>query len=161
MYMWTKQKHTLLKHAFKQKVATLIAPSLNAATDDEAPLVIAISHWLTHWGRDKMAAISQTTLSIAFSWMKMLEFWLNFHWSLFLGVQLTIFQQLVQIMAWRHPGDKPLSEPGMVNLLTHICVTRPQWVKREMNFTKHISTQVLRGVGARYLAKIFHKDTIS
>ena len=32
---------------------------------------------------------------------------------------------LVQIMAWRRPGDKPLSEPMMVNLLTHICVTRP------------------------------------
>ena len=37
---------------------------------------------------------------------------------------------LVQIMAWRRPGDKPLSEPMMVRLLTHICVTRPQWVKR-------------------------------
>ena len=36
---------------------------------------------------------------------------------------------LVQIMAWRRPGDKPLSEPMMISLLTHICVTRPQWVK--------------------------------
>ena len=36
---------------------------------------------------------------------------------------------LVQIMAWRRPGDKPLSEPMMVRLTTHICVTRPQWVK--------------------------------
>ena len=36
---------------------------------------------------------------------------------------------LVQIMAWRRPGDKPLSEPMMVSLLTHICVTRPQWVR--------------------------------
>ena len=36
---------------------------------------------------------------------------------------------LVQIMAWRRPGDKPLSEPMMVSLPTHICVTRPQWVK--------------------------------
>ena len=35
---------------------------------------------------------------------------------------------LVQIMAWRQPGDKPLSEPMMVSLLTYICVTRPQWV---------------------------------
>ena len=35
---------------------------------------------------------------------------------------------LVQIMAWRRSGDKPLSEPMMVSLLTHICVTRPQWV---------------------------------
>ena len=36
---------------------------------------------------------------------------------------------LFQIMAWRRPGDKPLSEPMMVSSLTHICVTRPQWVK--------------------------------
>ena len=36
---------------------------------------------------------------------------------------------LVQIMAWRRPGDKPLSEPMLVSLLTHICITRPQWVK--------------------------------
>ena len=35
---------------------------------------------------------------------------------------------LVLIMAWRRPGDKPLSEPMMVRSLTHICVTRPQWV---------------------------------
>ena len=36
---------------------------------------------------------------------------------------------LVQIMAWRRPGDKPLSEPMLlVRLLTDICVTRPQWV---------------------------------
>ena len=41
---------------------------------------------LTHWGRDKMAAVSQTTLSNTFSWMNMLEFWLRFHWSLFLRV---------------------------------------------------------------------------
>ena len=32
-------------------------------------------------------------------------------------------------MAWRRPGDKPLSEPMMVSLPTRICVTRPQWVK--------------------------------
>ena len=36
---------------------------------------------------------------------------------------------LVQIMAWRRPGNKPLSEVMMVCLLTHICVTRPQGVK--------------------------------
>ena len=69
---------------------------------------------ITHWGRDKMAAVWQTTLSNAFSWMQMLEFRLRFHWSLFLRAQLAIFQ--------------PLSKPMMVSLLTHICVTRPQWV---------------------------------
>ena len=42
---------------------------------------------------------------------------------------------LVQIMAWRRSGDKPLSEPMMVSLLTYIDVTRPQWVKRKYNST--------------------------
>ena len=32
------------------------------------------------------------------------------------------------IMAWRRSSNKPLSEPMMISLLTHICVTRPQWV---------------------------------
>ena len=39
----------------------------------------------------QMDAIFQTTFSNAFSSMKMYEFLLKFHWSLFLGVQLTIF----------------------------------------------------------------------
>ena len=43
-------------------------------------------------------------------------------------VPINNISSLVQIMAWRRPGDKPLSEPIMVCLLTHICVTRPQWV---------------------------------
>ena len=34
---------------------------------------------LTHWGRDQMDAISQTTLSNVFPW-------LTFHWSLFLRI---------------------------------------------------------------------------
>ena len=33
---------------------------------------------------------------------------------------------LVQVMAWRRPGHKPLSGPSIVRLPTHICVTRPQ-----------------------------------
>ena len=36
---------------------------------------------------------------------------------------------LVHIMAWRRLGDKPLFEPKVVSLPTHICFTRPQWVK--------------------------------
>ena len=86
---------------------------------------------LTHWGRAKMAAVSQTTLSNAFSWMKMLEFRLKFHWSLFLRVVFNNNSLLVQIMAWRRSGDKLLSEPMMVSLLTHVCVTWPQWVNQK------------------------------
>ena len=43
-------------------------------------------------------------------------------------VQIINIPALVQIMAWRRSGDKPLSEPMMLSLLTYICVTRPQWV---------------------------------
>ena len=60
----------------------------------------------------------QKTLSNAFSWTKLFEFRLQFYWSLFQSVPWTIFQH------WFWPGDKPLSEPVMVSLLMHICVTR-------------------------------------
>ena len=40
---------------------------------------------------------------------------------------------LVWIIAWRRPGDKPLSEPMMVSLPTNIWVTRPQWVNSLWN----------------------------
>ena len=48
--------------------------------------------YLTHWGQDKMAAFFQTTFSNKFSWMKMYGFRLEFHCSLFLRLELTIFQ---------------------------------------------------------------------
>ena len=44
---------------------------------------------------------------------------------------------LVQIMAWRRPGDKPLSEPMMVKSLTHICVTRSQCVNSSVLFYRN------------------------
>ena len=44
--------------------------------------------------------------------------------------QILTTPALVQIMAWHWPGDKPLSEPVMVNVLMHICITRPLWVKK-------------------------------
>ena len=42
-------------------------------------------------------------------------------------------QAMVQIMSWHHPVDKPLSEPMMVSLPTHICDTQPQWVNWTLN----------------------------
>ena len=54
---------------------------------------------------------------------------------------INIMAALVQIMAWRLPGDKPLSEPMMVCLPTHICAAQPQWhnVQREHAMSKSIS----------------------
>ena len=45
---------------------------------------------LTHPSLDKMAAISQTLASTAFSWMKSFIFRFEFHWSLFLRVYSSI-----------------------------------------------------------------------
>ena len=113
-------------------------------------IVLVNRNSLTHWGRDKMADISQTTFSNAFTWMKIHQFrlifhWslflLIFHWSLFLMVKFTI-PALVQMMAWRRLGNKPLSEPIMVSLLTHMCVTRPQWVKDFIERNKLISAVI-------------------
>ena len=81
----------------------------------------------THWGRDKMDAVSQTTLSNIF---------LKENVRISIKISLKFVPKgpinnnpaLVQIMAWRRSDDKPLSEPMMVSLLRHICITRPQWV---------------------------------
>ena len=94
---------------------------------------------LTHWGWDKMVAIFRTTFSNAFSWMKMYKF--CFRLSLF---PINNISALVQIMAWRRPGDELLSEPMMVSLLMHICVTPPQWFRALSPNHTSLYTQVLQ-----------------
>ena len=54
--------------------------------------------------------------------MKIYEFRSGFHWRLFLSFELTILKH------WCRSGDKPLSEPIMVSLLTHIFGTRTQLI---------------------------------
>ena len=69
---------------------------------------------------------------------------------------------LVQIMAWRRSGDKPLSEPMMISLPTHICVTRPQWVNEwvlmvvdVVAYMVAINILRLRQKGRHFLGDIF------
>ena len=53
-------------------------------------------------------------------------------------------------MAWRRPGDKPLSEPMLVSLPTHICVTRSQRVNNDDNiFLTYAFRRII------YIQKIF------
>ena len=47
---------------------------------------------LPYFPLNNMVAVSQTSFSDAFSWMKSFVFWSRFHRSLFLGVKLTITQ---------------------------------------------------------------------
>ena len=100
-----------------------------------------------------MTAIFQTTYSNAFSWMKIVVFWWQFHWNLFPKVQLTIFQH------WT--GAKPLSEPMVMISLTHICITWPQWVKdfREIACWVYVQNQHLHklqgfsAIGKKFLSR--------
>ena len=83
---------------------------------------------LTHWGRDKNG---QHYANDIFKWIFLNEnVWFPIKISLKFVPKGLInnIPALVQIMAWRRPGDKTLSEPMMVILSTHICVTLPQWV---------------------------------
>ena len=81
---------------------------------------------LTYWGRDKMDVISQTTSSS----MKNENVWIPIKISMKFVPKGPInnIPSLVQIVARRRPGDKPLSEPIMVVSPTHVSVTGPQWV---------------------------------
>ena len=91
--------------------------------------VSSLSVRLTHWDRDKMAAIFQTTLSRQRVFLNEI-FWLFMQISLKFVPHgpISSIPALVPIMAWRRPGDKPLSEPMMASLLTHICIAQPQRV---------------------------------
>ena len=89
---------------------------------------------LTHWGQDKMAAISQTTFSNAFSWMKTFKFQLQFHWSLFPRVQMTIFQTCQPLRILRNhyafrvsntPLPKPVENVGKLRILRNFGAIRP------------------------------------
>ena len=82
---------------------------------------------LTHWGRDKMTAIFQTTFSNAFLLIKMYKLQLKFHCNFFPIVQLIIFQHwfgqwLGAVQATSHY----LNQWWLV--YWHIYVTRPQWI---------------------------------
>ena len=79
------------------------------------------------WSRGKMSAISKTTFSHAFSWIKMYEYDIHISLQFVPEGQINYVPALVPIMAWHRPGDTPFSESMVVNLPTHICVTRPQW----------------------------------
>ena len=60
---------------------------------------------------DKMAAFSQTIFSDAFSWMKKFKISIKMSLNFVPKGSIDNNPALVQIMAWRQTGDKPLSEP--------------------------------------------------
>ena len=94
---------------------------------------------LIHWGQDKMAAILQTTFSNAFCWTnEIVRIFLTISLSFLPEVLYNNIPALIKIMARHRPGEKPLSEPMLVSLLTHIWDTRPQWI----NCRHHNQSQI-------------------
>ena len=67
-------------------------------------------------------------------------------------------QELILIMAWRRPGDEPLSEPMMVRLPTHICVTRPQWVKSRQSVASVLALHWNWGQTCHWVCQLTHWD---
>ena len=66
---------------------------------------------------------------------------------------------LVQIMAWRRSGDKPLSESMRISLVTHICVTRPQWVKD--SYSCGLMTHITLGMHCMWLNdSYYYRDAL-
>ena len=118
---------------------------------------------LTCWGRDKTAAISQTTFSSAFSWTKMYE--LKFHWNLFKRVQLTIFQHWFRWLGvnqatshylnqwwldyWHIYASLSLSELTDVDLSTlksfgiHIKATRNTQAINHSNISENYTSKII------------------
>ena len=87
---------------------------------------------LTNLGRVRMTVISLTTFSnVLYSLEENVWMYIKFHWLLTIVPTGPInnILTLVRIVARCRPGDKPLSEPMLVSLPTHIYVTRPQWFK--------------------------------
>ena len=95
---------------------------------DESSKNLAAFRAITHWDRDKMAVIFQTTFSNTFSWMKTFEFRFKVHWILFLMVQLTIFQLWFRQWLGADQATTHYLNQWWSILLTHIRVTGPQWI---------------------------------
>ena len=134
-FQWGFEITTWMKHfvaiLYTDKI-TYRQPNLYASSPINCHSIkMPIRIWLqifTHWGRDKMAAISRRHFQMHFP-ESTCKISITISLKFVAKGPVNYIAALVQIMAWHRPADKPLSEPMMVSLLTHICVTRPQWVK--------------------------------
>ena len=83
---------------------------------------------LTHWGREINGRHISDDIFRCIFFNANLRILLKIPLKLVPRVRISNIPALVQVMAWRRSGYKPLSEPIMVRSPTHFCVTRPQWV---------------------------------
>ena len=122
------------------QVVTIISPSRWLS-------VYCVQSWLLVMWRRKEHLISHIEAETRWSSFRRRHFQVHFvEWNAWISITISLkfvpkgainnIPSLVQIKAWRRPGDKPLSEPMMVRLPTHIWFTRPQWVKTKYQISK-------------------------
>ena len=78
---------------------------------------------LTHLTPDKMAAISQTTCSNIFSWMKISEFQIEYYWNMFLGVSLTTWKHWFKSWLGAVQATNQYLNQCWPSSSTHMCGT--------------------------------------
>ena len=78
----------------------------------------------------KWLPLARQHFQMTFFYWKCISFNSNFTEFISNG-PINNISSLVQIMACCQPGVKPLSEPIMDRLPTHVCVTQPQWVNTD------------------------------
>ena len=81
----------------------------------------------TQWGRDKIAAILQMTYQNLL-YCKKIFFFIQISLKIVSKGPIYNKPTLVQIMAWRWVGNKPLSDQWWPGLMMHQCITRPKWL---------------------------------
>ena len=117
-------------------VTPLSCVSLSMNTQPSVPTIILDNDIQAcikiHWGWDRIAPFCRQHIEMHFLEWKCMDF-AKISLKFVPKVQINNMLAFVQIMAWRRPGDKPLSEQILVNLLTHICITRPQWINPRRN----------------------------
>ena len=116
---------------------------------EEFNLLICCLIWIVYWHREVISNWKETSclplVWLGFNTLRLRQSGQHFTYNIFkciffnenVWIPITIslkfvprgpitnITALVQIMAWRCPGDKPL----VFSLPTHIWITRPQWVK--------------------------------
>ena len=111
---WTKNKYDKITFIscwfYNSQKTPNITSSQTSYEVSYMSIVEKTDYLLTNLPQDKMAGISQTLVSNAFSWMKS---------CFFIWISLKCISKgpidnktaLVQIMAWCRTGDKPLPQP--------------------------------------------------
>ena len=84
----------------------------------------------THWGREKIDAMLHTTFFKCIFLYKKLCVWIKISQKFVPMVPVNNIPPFVQIMARRRTGAKSYLNRWWHSWLTHICVTRPYWVKQ-------------------------------